>query len=233
MSLGKSNALAQVVETMPRDRSFLGSRIRTPRVIQGLPDNPPLYVGGLPAGSAFGTVERTAARFTLLVGNVAGLYRKLEFEHRQFSRAHHEVPPDVDGIIYNCLNFLVTAQSLYDWFRSELQERDGSAFSLDAFNILVAQRLHYHGLCRDIANTLKHRDFRDGLWPGGSVKLDYLPGDGVTDPVAVLIFNQPGNLNIDAQGLLTIILYSWGFLLRDYGFLPGPRQGEGEPSAPK
>lgn len=188
-----------------------------------LDDNGPLWVDGTAAGVSFGTVEETAARFTLLVGDVVGLFRKLDFEREQFSRAHHANPPQIDGIVYTCLNFLVTAQSLYDWFRAEVRTRDGAGFDLAGFNAMIAARIPYHGLCRDVANTLKHRDFRDGLWPGGAVKLDYLPGGpGGPLPLAVLVFHQPGGLNMDALGLLTIIVQNWRMLLMDEGLLPAP-----------
>lgn len=191
--------------------------------MEHLPNDPPLWVDGTPAGVSFGTVAETAARYTLLIGDVAGLYRKLQFERDQFSRAHHSDPPYIDGIVYHCLNFIITAQSLYEWLKKEIEVRDATGFDKAKFEASLARLGPYRGLCRDIGNTLKHRDFRDGLWPGGRVKLDYLPGhpDG-HKPLAVLLFQQPNGMSDDAANMLNVIVMHWGMILRDYGVLPDP-----------
>lgn len=182
-----------------------------------MPDKPPLWVDGSPAGVSFGSTEPMSARFTVLAGDVGGLLHKLEYELEQFSRAHHSNPPDITGIVFNCLNFIVTAQSLYDWFKAEMRDPNPDQFDQVAFDAVIQERLPYQGLCRDVANTLKHRRFRDGLWPGGAVRLEYIPTEASgLAPLAILIFEQPQGMSMDALGLLTLIAGQWRKLLSDY-----------------
>ncbi|TXC71334.1 hypothetical protein FSB78_10555 [Sphingomonas ginsenosidivorax] len=103
------------------------------------------------------------------------IWAKLDWESSEFqSRLNSDPPIDVDGCVYLLQSACISAAAVTDWLRQDLQKAAGLAgASLDerAFRAEIDLWLPDLPLARAVANTFKHREYRDEGWGNAEIRL--------------------------------------------------------------
>jgi hypothetical protein len=93
------------------------------------------------------------------------IWGKLDWEANEFRSRISSTPPiDIDGCVYLLQSACISAVAVIDWLRHDLQQAAvaaGTVLDEDAFRSEIDVWLPDLPLARAIANTFKHREYRD------------------------------------------------------------------------
>lgn len=103
------------------------------------------------------------------------IWAKLNWEANEFELHRTSEPPiDVDGMVFLLQNACISVVSVVEWLRLEIKQnarRQKGDFALEAFEREVDLFLPHLKLARAVANTFKHREYRDEGWGTAEVRL--------------------------------------------------------------
>ncbi|WP_133029739.1 hypothetical protein [Sphingomonas sp. PP-CE-1G-424] len=103
------------------------------------------------------------------------VWAKLDWETNEFKGRISSAPPiDIDGCVYLLQSACISAVAVIDWLRHDLQQAAGGAGTVldeGSFRLEVDVWLPDLSLARAIANTFKHREYRDEGWGAAEARL--------------------------------------------------------------
>ncbi|MEY9717846.1 hypothetical protein ABIA22_000336 [Sinorhizobium fredii] len=112
------------------------------------------------------------------------MWEKLAWDIDVFEDIQRSYPNEKQPLAYAAINVCIAAESLGDWVGKIIGSRSPTASEppWDRIRDHLASRVPQLNMCKAIANTAKHHNFREGRWIGGRVDLVWEEGDEYGPP---------------------------------------------------
>jgi hypothetical protein len=124
---------------------------------------------------------KDATMHTAVIGTVVEMWEKLAWDIDIFEDIQRRYPDETQPLAYAAINVCIAAASLGDWVLKTI-EPQFSAESASRIRDQIAAQVPELNMCRAIANTAKHLEYKESRWAGGRVDLVWEEGDEYGPP---------------------------------------------------
>jgi len=150
------------------------------------------------------------------------MWEKLSWDIAQFDDIQRGSPDLPEPLGFAAINVCIAAASLRDWtVAAFVERRRREKRPVKERDVIehIFEHVPQQRMCEAIANTAKHSRMRPGLWPGGTVRLEWEDDSEIDPPQYVLrhIHADGGFESIALNAFGTMQRCWWGEL-QNLGF---------------